>query len=109
MTHSPITLASMSRVRKRKRAAKRAALNGLNLTTDQIKSAVAEYDALSITLASLTEQSNRWPTQDNISDREINALMKRADDLTAQHRALSAHPQVRAALLVRQAKTERRS
>jgi hypothetical protein len=109
MTNSSIiALASISRHRKRKRALRRAIADGLNLTTDQIKSAVAEYDALSKTIAELTAQSNRWPSQENISDREIDALMKRADELTAQLRARAAHPQVRAALLARRAKAEAR-
>jgi hypothetical protein len=104
---SIIALASMSRHRKRKRALRRAIADGLTLTPDQIKSAVAEYDALSKTIAELTAQSNKWPTQENISDREMAALMKRADELTGQLRARAAHPQVRTALLARQAKAEK--
>ena len=102
-------LAAVSRVRKRKRALRDAINQRLNLTPDQIKSAVAEYDALSKTIGELTAQSNRWPTQENISDREMAALMKRADELTAQLRARAAHPQVKVALLAREKKAERRS
>ena len=106
MNHSPATLASMSRIRKRKRAALRAALDGQTLIPDQIKVAVAEVDALSATISKLTEQSLHW--NDSTSPREVDALMTRADELTAKSRALSAHPQVNAAILAREAK-ERRS
>jgi hypothetical protein len=109
MRQSPVTLASMSRIRKRKRALRDAINHRLNLTPDQIKSAVAEYDALSKTIGELTAQSSKWPTQENISDREMAALMKRADELTAQLRARAAHPQVKAVLLAKQAKAEARS
>ena len=87
----------MSRIRKRKRAAKHACAAGLRLTPEQVALLVKEYDAMSARLTELTEKSNHW--HDRTSDREINALMKRADELTAQHRAMSAHPQINAAIL----------
>jgi hypothetical protein len=103
MGHSPVTLASMSRIRKRNRAAKRAALGGLTLTTEQVELAVAEFDALSKTLGELTVKSEHW-TEDT-SPREIDALMKRADELTAQHRKPSAHPQIHVVIVAREKKS----
>lgn len=104
MRPSPITIAAISRIRKQKRSAKRALThaiaNGLRLTPELVKLAVAEVDALSGITGKLTEHSNHW--NENTSSREIDALMKRADDLTAQLRARTAHPQVRAALLARE-------
>lgn len=104
---SIIALASISRHRKRKRALRRAISNGLTLTPEQVKQAVAEYDALAKTVAELTAQSSKWTTQEPMPPpREVDALMKRADELTARQRAISAHPQVRAAHLAMQAKAE---
>jgi transposase len=110
MTNSSIiALASMSRHRKRKRALRDAINQRRELTPEQVKLAVAEVEALSKTIAELTAQSNKWPSQENVSDREMNALMKHADELTAQLRARTTHPQVKAVLLAREKKAGRRS
>src|ERR1700724_4890583 len=94
-----------SRLRRRKRALRDAINQRLTLTPEQVKQAVAEYDALSKTVAGLTAQSIKWTTQETLpSPREVDAIMKRADELTARGRVISAHPQVRAAHLAMQAK-----
>lgn len=102
MTHS--SSAAVSRIRKRQHAAKRALAhaiaNGERLTAEQVKLAVAEYNAMGKTVVELTAQSNKWPTQDPPpSPHQMEALMKRATELTARAQAISAHPQVKAVRL----------
>lgn len=98
------------------RAAVRAALDGNRLTPDQLKLALAEHDALVARDNVLTDESNQISTRtqgatdDRVylrAARRLDEINRQCDDLTARARALRAHPQVRAAILAREAKEAR--
>jgi SMC interacting uncharacterized protein involved in chromosome segregation len=103
------------RLLRLKRAAVRAALDGLRLTPDQLKSVMAEHAELTAKLARLTAENNqvadrtRSATDDRAyasAGKQLDEINRQCDSLLDRTRRLRAHPQVRAVILAKEAKSE---